>query len=43
VVRVWAERMPDSQLVVIPGAGHLSNMEDPDAFNEALTDFLDRL
>jgi len=43
VVRVWQQRIPDSELVVVPGAGHLSNMEDPDTFNAALTDFLDRL
>jgi pimeloyl-ACP methyl ester carboxylesterase len=27
---------PRSELVVIPGAGHASNMERPDAFNEAV-------
>ncbi|MEA2900284.1 MAG: hypothetical protein QOH36_171 [Actinomycetota bacterium] len=43
VVRVWQQRIPESELVVIPGAGHLSNLEDPDTFNTALTDFLDRL
>ncbi len=43
VVRVWQQRMPESELVVIPGAGHLSNMEDPDTFNAALVDFIDRL
>ena len=43
VVRVWQERIPGSQLVVIPDAGHLSNMESPEAFNEAVTDFLDAL
>ncbi len=43
VVRVWQERIPGSELVVIPNAGHLSNMEDPDTFNAALVDFLDRL
>ncbi|MEA2827914.1 MAG: hypothetical protein QOG43_2353 [Actinomycetota bacterium] len=43
VVRVWQQRIPGSELVVIPGSGHLSNMEDPDSFNLALTDFLDRL
>jgi len=29
-----------SQLTVIPSAGHLSNMERPDAFNAVLGDFL---
>ncbi len=30
-----------SSLVVVPGAGHLSNLEDADAFNAALAKFLD--
>jgi pimeloyl-ACP methyl ester carboxylesterase len=29
-----------SDLVVVPGAGHLSNLEQPDAFNSALAEFL---
>ncbi len=33
--------IPGSELVVIPGAGHMSNMEQPDAFNDALGRFLD--
>ncbi len=32
-----------STLVEIPGAGHLSNMEAPEAFNAALEEFLDGL
>ncbi len=34
--------IPGSELVVIPGAGHMSNMEQPDAFNDALGRFLDK-
>ena len=34
--------IPGSELVVIPGAGHMSNMEQPALFNEALGRFLDR-
>ena len=30
-----------STLSVIPGAGHLSNIEQPDAFNAAVTHFLE--
>jgi 3-oxoadipate enol-lactonase len=30
-----------SQLAVIPGAGHLANVEQPDAFNDVLARFLD--
>jgi pimeloyl-ACP methyl ester carboxylesterase len=35
-----ADRIPGSRYVGIPGAGHLSNLEDPAAFNTALRDFL---
>ena len=35
-----AERIPQAQLVTIPNAGHLSNFEQPEAFNQALGDFL---
>jgi len=38
--REIAEGVPDGRLVVVPGAGHLSNLEDPAAFNEALLAFL---
>jgi len=34
--------IPGSELVVIPGAGHMSNMEQPAAFNDALGRFLDK-
>jgi 3-oxoadipate enol-lactonase len=34
--------LPGSELVIIPSAAHLSNIEQPDAFNEALLGFLDR-
>jgi len=33
----------DSALVVIPAAAHLSNVEQPEAFNRALTAFLARV
>ncbi|MFQ5595454.1 MAG: alpha/beta fold hydrolase [Anaerolineae bacterium] len=34
------EAIPGSELVVIPDAGHLSNLEQPQAFNQALREFL---
>lgn len=40
VARAMHERIPGSQLAVLARAGHLSNMEQPDAFNRALTTFL---
>jgi 3-oxoadipate enol-lactonase len=38
--RKIAEGVPDGRLLVLPGAGHLSNLERPEAFNEALLSFL---
>lgn len=38
-----ASAIPGATLVIIPGAGHLANLEQPDAFNAALADFLDTL
>jgi len=35
--------IPGSELVIIPGAAHLSNVERPDLFNASLVRFLDRL
>jgi pimeloyl-ACP methyl ester carboxylesterase len=37
-----AEKIPAADLVVIPGAGHLSNLEAPGAFDEALAAHLSR-
>ncbi len=36
------QALPGSELVVIPSAAHLSNLEQPDAFNRALGDFINR-
>lgn len=35
-----AEAVPGAKLAVLPEAGHLSNVEAPSAFNQALRDFL---
>ncbi len=37
---VLAEKIPQAQLQIIERAGHLSNVEQPDAFNKVLGDFL---
>lgn len=37
---VMASGIPGARLVTIPGAGHLSNMEAPEAFNGAVREFL---
>ena len=36
------ENLPGSELVIIPSAAHLSNLEQPEAFNRALQRFLER-
>lgn len=41
--KLMHERIPGSKLVVIPGAGHLANIERPSEFNEAMMAFLDTL
>ncbi len=42
VARDMHERIPGSELVVLPRAGHLSNLEAADEFNAAVEDFLAR-
>ncbi|HWL86998.1 MAG TPA: alpha/beta hydrolase, partial [Polyangiaceae bacterium] len=37
------ERIPDSRLAVIEGAGHMPNLERPAEFNTALRGFLDEV
>jgi pimeloyl-ACP methyl ester carboxylesterase len=39
VARQFEQAMPDTKLVVIPGAGHLSNLERPERFNQAVREF----
>jgi 3-oxoadipate enol-lactonase len=38
--KLMAERIPGARLEIIPGAGHLANLEQPEAFNKALSAFL---
>jgi 3-oxoadipate enol-lactonase len=42
VMQQMAARMADAEFVVLPGVGHLANMEAPAAFNRALIEFLRR-
>jgi pimeloyl-ACP methyl ester carboxylesterase len=39
VARQFEQAIPDATLVVIPGAGHVSNLERPEQFNEAIRQF----
>jgi len=41
--RAMADLVPGAELVEIPGAGHLANLEQPGAFNAALGRLLERL
>lgn len=41
--RKMHEAIKGSKLVIIPGAGHVSNLEQPDEFNRALLEFLRNL
>jgi pimeloyl-ACP methyl ester carboxylesterase len=39
VARQFEQEIPDTKLVVIPGAGHVSNLEQPERFNQAVREF----
>ena len=38
----WAHAEPQSEYTVIPNAGHVANMDNPQVFNQLLLDFLHR-
>jgi pimeloyl-ACP methyl ester carboxylesterase len=42
IARDMAARIPGAELAIIKGAGHLSNLEQPEQFNKAVLDFLSR-
>lgn len=39
VARKFEQAIPDTRLVVIPDCGHVSNLEQPERFNEAVREF----
>jgi pimeloyl-ACP methyl ester carboxylesterase len=39
IAHQFADAIPDTTLVVIPGAGHVSNLEQPWGFNDAVREF----
>jgi pimeloyl-ACP methyl ester carboxylesterase len=41
--KLMADTIPGARLEIIPQAGHLSNLEQPEAFNEAIRSFLNQL
>jgi pimeloyl-ACP methyl ester carboxylesterase len=38
--KLWADRIPGSRFVLLPKAGHLPNLETPEAFHGAIEEFL---
>lgn len=42
VAREFERRIPGASLAVIPGCGHVSNLEAPEAFNDLVREFLRR-
>ena len=43
VAGAMADALPRGRLAVVPGAGHLSNLENPDEFDRVLIRFLDEV
>jgi pimeloyl-ACP methyl ester carboxylesterase len=41
--QVLAQGLPNAKLTIIPGAGHMANLEQPELFNATLLDFLSPL
>ena len=39
VARQFERAIPGARLVVLPGCGHVSNLEGPEQFNAAVRDF----
>jgi pimeloyl-ACP methyl ester carboxylesterase len=39
VARSFEQAIPRASLVLIPGAGHVSNLERPEHFNQAVREF----
>jgi 3-oxoadipate enol-lactonase len=42
-LRVLSQGLPNGELCIIPQAGHMANLEQPDAFNDCLLRFLQRV
>jgi 3-oxoadipate enol-lactonase len=39
-MKVMQDELPGSQYVMLPGAGHISNMDQPEMFTKAMREFL---
>ena len=40
--RTWPPRLPKSELVIVDGAGHLVQLEQPEAIDDALVRLVER-
>ena len=40
IAHTLQQQIPNARTVVLPGVGHMSNMEDPEGFNKAVLSFL---
>jgi pimeloyl-ACP methyl ester carboxylesterase len=36
----WHERLPNSEFIQVPGAGHSVNLDQPEEFNQIVLNFL---
>lgn len=43
VAEATAKAIPNALLEVVPGAGHVANLENPEVFNRAFAEFLSTL
>jgi pimeloyl-ACP methyl ester carboxylesterase len=43
IAKVLEQGIPNSHKVTLEGAGHVSNMEDPESFNREVLSFLESL
>ena len=39
-MKVMQDELPGSKYVVLPGAGHISNMDQPEMFTRSVREFL---
>lgn len=41
--KLMVDRIPNARMTIIPGAAHLSNLEQPNLFNETIFDFMSNM
>jgi len=43
VAGIMVKQMPAAKLISIEGAGHIMNMDKPEEFNKAISEFIDKI